>query len=170
MWHTRARWRLPAFAATAVVLGIGVVAALRADSHHLRATQGSESAFDSVTGYRDAVRNVAAIPAPGDRLGAWQSGAIGYYADDRFTVVNLDGVVNPDAADAQRADRTALYIRERDLDWLADFSLHIVWFAFGGSQQLHPSPTIETVKGLPQYPPFPEYGVARILWPLPTAR
>ncbi len=170
LWHARGRWRRPAFGAAAVVLGIGAIAALRADSHHLSATHGSESAFDSVTGYRDAALNVATIPAPGARLGAWQSGAIGYYADDRFTVVNLDGVVNPDAADAQRADRTAFYIRERNLDWLADFSLHIVWFAFGGSQQLHPSPTIEAVKGLPQYPPFPEYGVARIIWPPSTAR
>ena len=80
-------------------------------------------------------------------------------------MVNLDGVVNPDAATAARNDRTAFYIRQRGIDWLADFSLHIVWFAFRGSQQLHPSPTIDAVKDLPQFPPFPDYGVAKINWP-----
>lgn len=168
LWRARGRWRFPALAATAVVLGIGVVAALRADSHQLTATQGTASAFDSVTGYRDAALTVAAIPAPGDTLGAWQSGAIGYYADDRFTVVNLDGVVNPEAEDAQRAGRTPFYIRDRGIDWLADFSLHIVGFAFSGAAQLHPSPAVDVVQGLPQYPPFPEYGVARITWPRST--
>jgi hypothetical protein len=165
VWRERGRWRVPAFAATAVVLAIGVVAALRADSHHLTASDASESAFDSVTGYRDPARTAVAIPAPGSVLGAWQSGAFGYYAGDRITVVNLDGVVNPAAADAQRADRTAFYIRDRDIGWIADFELHLLWFAFRGSQQLDPKPTLTATKDLPQFPPFPGYGVGKINWP-----
>jgi len=164
-WHARGSWRVPALVATALVLAIGVVAALRADSHQLTATRAPEVGFDSVTGYRDAARTVAEVPADGQKLGAWQSGAFGYYANDRFTVVNLDGVVNPDAADATAAHDLPGYIQEQHLDWLADFSLHIIGFAFSDSKRIHPSPSVETVKGLPQYPPFPEYGMARITWP-----
>jgi hypothetical protein len=165
VWQARGSWRVPAFVATALVLAIGVVAALRADSHQLTATRAPEVGFDSVTGYRDAARTVAEVPADGQKLGAWQSGAFGYYANDRFTVVNLDGVVNPDAADATAADDLPGYIQEQRLDWLADFSLHIIGFAFADSKRIHPSPEVVTVKGLPQYPPFPEYGMARITWP-----
>jgi Dolichyl-phosphate-mannose-protein mannosyltransferase len=164
VWRARGKWRVPAFAATVIVLAIGVVAALRADTHHLTATDAPELSFDSVTGYRDAARLAVAVPPAGSVLGAWQSGAFGYYANDRITVVNLDGVVNPAAADAARADRTAFYIRDRSIGWLADFDLHLVWFAFGGSQQLDPRPTLTTTK-LPQFPPFPGYGVGRINWP-----
>jgi hypothetical protein len=157
--------RTPALAVLALLLVVPVVAAVRANGHSVTATAGTESAFDSVTGYRDAARTVAAIPPAGSVLGAWQSGAFGYYANDRITVVNLDGVVNPDAATAARNDRTAFYIRQRGIDWLADFSLHIVWFAFRGSHQLQPSPTIDSVENLPQFSPFPDYGVAKINWP-----
>ena len=164
VWRARGKWRLPAFAATAIVLAIGGGAALRADTRHLTATEAAELSFDSVTGYRDAARLAVSVPPPGSVLGAWQSGAFGYYANDRITVVNLDGVVNPAAADAARADRTAFYIRDRGIGWLADFDLHLVWFAFRGSQQLDPKPTLTTTK-LPQFPPFPGYGVGRINWP-----
>ena len=165
VWRARGRWRVPAFAATTILLAIGVVAALRADTHHLTATEAPELSFDSVTGYRDAARTVVSVPPPGSVLGAWQSGAFGYYANDRITVVNLDGVVNPAAADAQRADRTAFYIRDRDIGWLADFDPHLVWFVFRGSQQLDPKPTLTAVRDLPQFPPFPNYGVGKINWP-----
>ena len=100
-----------------------------------------------------------------DRLGAWQSGAFGYYADGRLQVVNLDGVVDPEAADAYRDGTTLAYMRERGVDWLADFSLHIVWFAVHSKEQLHPPATIAVVKGLPQFPPFPEYALGQITWP-----
>jgi hypothetical protein len=165
VWRARERWRIPAFAATAVVLVIGVVAALRADTHNLTATNAPELSFDSVTGYRDPARVAVAIPPAGSVLGAWQSGAFGYYAGDRITVVNLDGVVNPDAADAARDGRTAFYIRDRDIGWLADFDLHLLGFAFRESKQLDPTPTLTGIPGVQQFPPFPHYSVGRINWP-----
>jgi hypothetical protein len=55
-------------------------------------------------------------------------------------------------------------MRERGVDWLSDFTLHIVWFAVK-SKELHPPPTVATVKGLPQFPPFPGYALAQIEWP-----
>jgi hypothetical protein len=158
---SRRRTALAVLGALAVV---PVIAAVHANWHGLRATTARASVFDSVTGYRDAALVVATTPPKGSVVGAWQSGAFGYYANGRVTVVNLDGVVNPDAARAARNDRTAFYIRDRGIDWLADFEPHLLWFAFGGAKQLDPSPTITGVTGLPQFPPFPDYGIARINW------
>jgi hypothetical protein len=57
-----------------------------------------------------------AFPA-GTRIGASQSGALGYFADS-LVVVNLDGVVNRDIHEAMRAGRALDYVRNADLDWL----------------------------------------------------
>jgi hypothetical protein len=141
-----------------------LVAVVRATHRNLTDTSSAPSAFDSVTGYRDAAKTVVAIPPAGSVLGAWQSGAYGYYANDRLEVVNLDGVVNPAAAEAARDHRTAQYIRDRNVDWLADFTLHIVGFA-AESRELRPPPTVTLLKGLPQFPPFPGYAMAQIEWP-----
>jgi hypothetical protein len=108
---------------------------------------------------------VLALTPPGSVFGSWQSGAFGYYADGRVMVVNLDGVVNPAAADAQEQDRTVAYMRDQHVDWIADFTLHIIWFALTSRQQLEHPPVVKAVKGLPQFPPFPEYAVAKITWP-----
>lgn len=168
VWRARGAWRIPLFAATAAVLLVGLVAVVRATHRNLTDTSVAVSPFDSVTGYRDAARTVVQIPPKGSVLGAWQSGAFGYYANDRLEVVNLDGVVNPDAADALRDDTTVLYMRDRGVDWLADFTLHIVWFAQKSKEQLATPPTVEAVKGLPQYPPFPGYALAEIRWAPPA--
>jgi len=156
---------VPLLAATAAVLLVGLVAVVRATNRNLTETSVAPSAFDSITGYRDAAMTVARVPPKGSVLGAYQSGAFGYYANDRIRVVNLDGVVNPDAADALRDDRTVAYMRDHDVDWLADFTLFIVQFAQQSRQQMHRPPTVQTVKGLPQFPPFPDYAVAMITWP-----
>jgi hypothetical protein len=168
VWRARGAWRIPLLTGTAAVLVVGAVAAIRADARHLNDSEATPSAFDSVTGYRDAARAVVAYPPAGSVLAAWQSGAFGYYANDRIEVVNLDGVVNPDAEQAYRDDTTVAYMRDRGVDWLADFTLHLVWFGVKSKQQLREPPTVDVVRTLPQFPPFPEYGLAEIHWP-PTS-
>jgi hypothetical protein len=165
VWRTRGAWRVPLFAASAVVLLVGVVAVVRATHRNLTDTEVPPVSFDSITGYRDAAMAVVRVPPAGSVMGAYQSGAFGYYANDRIQVVNLDGVVNPDAAEAMRDGTTIAYMHERDVDWLADFTLHIVAFVVDSKEQVHPPPTVEGVKGLPQYPPFPGYAMAKIVWP-----
>jgi hypothetical protein len=165
VWRTRGAWRVPLFAGTAAVLLVGLFAVVRATDRNLTDTKVPPLSFDAVTGYRDAAMAVVRIPPAGSVLGAYQSGAFGYYANDRIQVVNLDGVVNPDAADALRDGTTVRYMHVRDVGWLADFSLHIVEFLVDSKQQVHPPPTVVGVKGLPQYPPFPGYALAEIRWP-----
>src|SRR5262245_47539517 len=165
VWRTRSAWRLSAFTATAVVVLVGTAAAVRANSHTLTATTRSD--LDHATGYRDAALTVVQRPATGQKLGAWQSGAYDYYANDRISVVNLDGVVNPDAADASRDHRLPEYIRSQHVDWVADYSLYVVGFGLRYAKQLHPPPTVEPVLDLPQFPRFPHYGMVRVIWPRP---
>jgi hypothetical protein len=169
VWRKRGSWRAPLFVATAAVLLVGLVAVVRATNRNLTHTNVAPSAFDSVTGYRDAAMAVVLVPPEGSSLGAYQSGAFGYYANDRIRVVNLDGVVNPDAADALRDDTIVAYMRDEGVDWLADFALHIVEFAQQSRQQISPPPTVEAIKGLPQFSPFPDYADARITWPTRAA-
>ena len=157
--------RAPALGALGLIAAVPLFAALRADVRSMRDNERREFAFDTITGYRNAARTVASIVPSGSVLGAWQSGAFGFYADDGVTVVNLDGVVNPDAADANRSDRLAFYIRDRRIDWLADFQLNVVWFSLVGSGQLDPHPSVVTLQDVPQFPPLPRYEVARIDWP-----
>jgi hypothetical protein len=157
--------RAPALGVLGLLALVPLLAAMRADAHALRGEQREDLAFDTNTGYRDPARAVSRLVPSGGVLGAWQSGAFGYYAPDDVTVVNLDGVVNPDAATANRTDRLAFYIRDRRIDWLADFQLNVVWFALEGAGQLDPSPSVQTLPGVPQFPPLPHYEVAQIDWP-----
>jgi len=55
--------------------------------------------------------------AAGTRIGASQSGALGYFADS-LVVVNLDGVVNRDVHEAMRAGRALDYVRGNGIRWL----------------------------------------------------
>ncbi len=166
VWATRGTWRVPLFVGATAVLALGLFAVVRATNHNLTETNASQStAYETATGYRDMAATVLAMTPPGSVFGSWQSGAFGYYADDRVKVVNLDGVVNPAAADAQEQDRTVAYMRDQHVDWIADFTLHIIWFSLKSQQQLEHPPVVKAVKGLPQFPPFPEYAVAQITWP-----
>jgi hypothetical protein len=56
----------------------------------------------------------------GDRVGAGQSGTLGYFRDN---VVNLDGKVNPAVLPYRRArpNRVADYIAQNGLRWICDW-------------------------------------------------
>ena len=57
----------------------------------------------------------------GDTVGAFQSGALGYWAE-RVRVVNLDGVVDRTSLQARREGRTIDQLRRRQVDWLLDWT------------------------------------------------
>ncbi|NJO06901.1 MAG: hypothetical protein HC876_16040 [Chloroflexaceae bacterium] len=67
----------------------------------------------------------------GSTVGAFQVGAIGYWADD-VEFVNLDGVVDGRAYDAIKANRMGAYLAERDVEWVIDWTdppggPHVIW-------------------------------------------
>jgi hypothetical protein len=87
--------------------------------------------LDAAMGQWHAAEQALSAVPNGARVGAWQSGVLGYVADGRVTVVNLDGVVNPDAAKARRQRRTPEYVRAQRLGWVIDW----MWFVIDYEQQ-----------------------------------
>ena len=79
--------------------------------------------YENVSEYMKAARALDEALAPGSRGGAFQSGTIGYFA--RHPVVNLDGVVNRDAATALREQRMSDYIRDEGIEAVIDWPLWI---------------------------------------------
>ena len=154
----------PGLTALALIAAVPVWGAVEANAHSLSATRNSTSALDAITGYRDMALVVVRDPPAGSVVGAWQSGALSYFADGRITVVNLDGLVNPDAARAIQSGRWGLYLRERGIEWLADFTVNVDWFASVGSLQLDPPPKVDYEDGFAQFPPFPQYSVVHLTW------
>ncbi len=74
----------------------------------------------------DAARWIDSESPPDARVGAFNSGIVGYFS--HRTTVNLDGVMSPDAFDAIRERRVASYIEERRITYLADFPYYPFWF------------------------------------------
>ncbi len=79
--------------------------------------------FRNVSSYMQAARVLDETLPAGSLGGAFQSGTIGYFA--RHPVINLDGVVNRDAARALKEKRMADYIREEGIEAIIDWPLWI---------------------------------------------
>jgi dolichyl-phosphate-mannose-protein mannosyltransferase len=73
----------------------------------------------NVSTYLIAAHALDAQLPEGSRAGAFQSGTLGYFA--RSQVINLDGVVNRDAARALREKRMVPYIREEGIEAVIDW-------------------------------------------------
>jgi len=119
---------------------------------------------DASTGYRaGAIAMNHWVPA-GALVGSEQSGALSFYALDGRRVVNLDGVVNPDAARARHRGQLAQYIRSRDIHWFADHPLTLI--RIGVLLRRGPDPVAVTVAspGTAQHGVEP-IGVVHITYP-----
>lgn len=90
-------------------------------------------------GYRDAAKEILAAVPPGSVVGSLQSGALGWFAGDDVRIVNLDGVVDGEAAEALRDGRLAELARARGVTHLADWQFNIETFlARSGDPALTP--------------------------------
>ncbi|OGD21796.1 MAG: hypothetical protein A2W03_11605 [Candidatus Aminicenantes bacterium RBG_16_63_16] len=83
-------------------------------------------------GYREVTRDALAWLPEAAVLGAFQSGALGYYAAGRFTVVNLDGVVDGQAARAIRDRRLGEYALSRNVGYFVDWPFNYKAFLYFG--------------------------------------
>ncbi len=104
----------------------------------------------SSNGRAQATREALALLPDGARVGAWQSGALAYFADRNIRVLNLDGVVNPDAPDMRNPSAMARYIKARQLDWLVDWAILEAPFVNVGRFTLKPAPGVQTVASVKQ--------------------
>ncbi len=150
--------------AAAVAAASGVVhgdrLALQGDRNH---PDGLRS-LDASTGYREgAIAMNRRVPA-GTLVGSEQSGALSFYARDGRHVLNLDGVVNPDAARARHQGQLAQYIRSRHIHWFADHPLTLI--RIDELLGRGPGPVTVTVDSPDTTPPGVEpIGIVHITYP-----
>lgn len=132
MWRTagrRGRWRAPAFGGLAVLGLLAAVALVLSVSFLVQTPAGSRvEGLHGANAYRQAAKQILAMAPDGAVIGSLQSGALGYYAGDRVRVVNLDGVVDREAAEALRDRRLADFARRRGVTHLADWRFNVNLF------------------------------------------
>lgn len=91
--------------------------------------------LNGAKGYREVARDILSLLPERSVVGAFQSGALAYYAGDNCTVVNLDGVVDHDAAIAIRRKRLGEYARYRGVGYFADWRSNLRAFhRIGGDE------------------------------------
>jgi hypothetical protein len=105
--NTKCTW--PGAVAALLVMGL---CALHPAHRELRAGQERTD-----QGYRMLGTWAAGYFPPGTIVGSFQTGGLGYYAP-QLDIVNLDGVVNAAALEAQKDDRLMQYIRDRNVQYV----------------------------------------------------
>lgn len=171
--HAAAAWsRAPSRAvrivetvALAGVLTIGVVASLGHARRDVTAETPRLFVVDGSTGWGEVAR-WAASKLPDDAVvGAWQSGALGFYGGDRLRVINLDGVVNPEAPPPSRSDATARYLRAEDVTYIADTDFYVLGWLYYGRIHLQPFPSAHRMVRIPPSAWHSGYSVVRVADP-----
>jgi hypothetical protein len=153
--------------AAAVIVGIAIARTQvgdLTDTHANAARIGTAGFYDATTGYRETIHEVLPYLPAHSTVGGWQSGALSYFAPKNVTVVNLDGVVNPDAVTADQHKRLGDYMRARNIGTIADFP-----FAAANLEQqaaaVHPAPAMRVIADIPADHASPPYRVIAIDWP-----
>lgn len=124
VWAWRARTRQPARLALALV-ALGLAAACLETGRRLVAPAAIESghAVDGPTGYRAPTLELLAKLPDGAVVAGLQSGATSYFAPDRVTVHNADGVVDKEAARAFKDGEVGRLFRDRGVTHFLDWPL-----------------------------------------------
>ncbi len=118
----------------AVFFGIALAASLFQSALWIRQDPLTtpDVSLHGAKGYREVTRDALALLPEAAVLGAFQSGALGYYAAGRFTVVNLDGVVDGRAGRAIRDRRLGEYALSRHVGYFADWPFNYKAFIYFG--------------------------------------
>jgi hypothetical protein len=123
-----ALWKSGRSASRAVAIGILALACAASIFQCVRWSRMDPAALDvgleGSKGYREpAILLFPRLPA-GAVVGAFQSGALTYYAPASIRIVNLDGVVDRAAHRAVVDGRLRDYAHDRGVAWLADWPLN----------------------------------------------
>lgn len=132
----------------ATLVGLAVVTVPAVESARLLRAQpeGSiDDGYEGAKGYAEVARDVLAQLPPGAVVSSLQSGALGYFAAQDVQVVNLDGVVDGDAASALERGRLPDYMHERGVTHFADWPFnYFVLESHSGASRVG-APTLEPV-------------------------
>lgn len=108
-----------------LLAGFAALARFATSSPPMSVDQGHHGA----KGYREPARQIVALAPRAAVIGSFQSGALDWFADGSGTiVVNLDGVVDREAARAVRERRIAAFARSRGVTHLADWEVNVKLF------------------------------------------
>ena len=124
VWSTGgSRQRAPAVAIMLVSLSASVIGYVRLAT--LTPSITVDQGHHGAKGYREPARQILAMAPPNAVIGSFQSGALGWFADGSGReVVNLDGVVDGEAARAVRERRLAAFAQARGITHLADWQFN----------------------------------------------
>ena len=109
-------------------------------------------------GYREPARLLMRLLPSGAIVGAFQSGALAYYAPSSIHIVNLDGVVDRNAYRAIVERRLRDYGHERGIRWFADWPFNRDAWTFFSERASSPEPAFREIwrgplRGLPARAP-----------------
>jgi 4-amino-4-deoxy-L-arabinose transferase-like glycosyltransferase len=175
LWSGAERWRarpasLPAPALATILVTLAAVTVPAAESIRLLGTRPAGSAasgYEGGKGYAEVAREVLSQLPAGAVVGSLQSGALGYfaeYAPQGVQVVNLDGVVDGEAAQALAGHRLPDYMHARGVTHFADwpFNASVLHSRSGaarvGTPELHPIGAAQPQGG-------ETFGIARVAYP-----
>jgi hypothetical protein len=113
------------------------------------AAMGQDDWLHGAKGYRDAALTLLPRLPDGAVLGAFQSGALAYYAaalrHGTVRVVNLDGVVDRSAFVATRNRTLSDYARETGMTYFADWAFNVEAFRTFSDRARAPFPALTPV-------------------------
>lgn len=84
-----------------------------------------DTRWHGAKGYAAPAQQVLAALPDGAVVGALQSGALAWFANQRVRVVNLDGVVDAEAAAAYQQRQLLQFARQRGVGYLADWPFNL---------------------------------------------
>jgi hypothetical protein len=134
LWQDRTNRKAAAIALT--IFGLCLAAALFQSAVWVWSDPPTtpDVSLHGAKGYREVARDVLSLVPEKAVVGAFQSGALAYYAANRFAVVNLDGVVDGEAARATRNRQLGEYARSRGITYFADWPFNYRAFLFFGGE------------------------------------
>jgi hypothetical protein len=132
--HPRPAWALLGGGGACLVAALVTIFRFATSTPAISPDQGHHGA----KGYREPAMEILKL-APADAvIGSFQSGALGWFSDGSGrTIVNLDGVVDGEAARALRQHQLATFARSRRITHLADWEVNLkLFFERSGDAQL----------------------------------
>jgi hypothetical protein len=107
-------------------LAIAMSAAVVADAEMLFGGSTTPNLYlDAATGFRLSAHKVTKILPKGSVAAAYQSGALSYFGYRHITVINLDGVVDPNAPSPNVPADTLHYMQRRNVRWLTEWDFFV---------------------------------------------
>lgn len=126
VWARRESLRLLARGGAAMLAGLTLLATAWTVSFAVMDPDTTpDVGLHGAKGYREAVRDVLSILPKDAVVGAFQSGALAYFADGSPRILNLDGVVDSGAGEAMRERKLAEYAHGRGVTHVADWPFNL---------------------------------------------